>query len=115
MVDKKFGALNEYLGFEIASEAEVPKGTGKEKVVRKKAYGDWRQWFTQKDVELLRPAYTPYMELIGYDCDDWELDPQPTIEPEYSSVYMQNLPSKVTKNVILRYIDNFVQRWFKKG
>jgi len=115
MVEKKFTALNEYLAFDVTGNAEVPKGTGKEKVVRKKAYGDWRQWFTEKDVELFKPAYTPYMELIGYDCDDWTLDPQPVIEPEYSSVYMQSLPAKVTKNVVLRYVDNLLQRWFKKG
>jgi len=115
MVDKKFKALNEYLAFDVTAEAEVPKGTGKEKVVRKKASGDWRHWFTEKDVELFKPAYTPYMELIGYDCDDWVLDPQPVIEPEFSSVYMQSLPAKVTKNVVLRYVDNLFQRWFKQG
>ena len=48
MVDKKFDALNAYLGFETESDAEVPSGTGKEKVVRKKAYGDWRHWYTEE-------------------------------------------------------------------
>jgi len=115
MVEKQFTALNEYLGFDVTGDAEVPKGTGKEKVVRKKASGDWRLWFTDNDVELFKPAYTPYMELIGYDCEDWVLDPQPVIEPEFSSVYMQSLPAKVTKNVALRYIDNLLQRWLKKG
>lgn len=114
MVDRKFKTLNEYLTFDITGEAEVPKGTGKEKVVRKKAYGDWRHWFTEKDVALFKPAYTPYMELIGYDCEDWALDPQPVIEPEFSSAYMQSLPAKVTKNVVLRYVDNLFQRWFKQ-
>jgi hypothetical protein len=115
MVEKQFTALNEYLGFDVTGDAEVPRGTGKEKVVRKKAYGDWRLWFTDNDVELFKPAYAPYMELIGYDCEDWALDPQPVIEPEFSSVYMQSLPAKVTKNVALRYIDNLLQRWLKKG
>jgi hypothetical protein len=37
MVNNKFEALNAFLGFETAVNAEVPSGTGKEKVVRKKA------------------------------------------------------------------------------
>ena len=114
MVAKRFAALNEYLGFEIEAGAEVPKSTGKAKVVRKKATGDWRQWFTAEDVELLKPAYLPYMELIGYDGNDWALSPNPVIEPEYSSIYMQNLPRKATRNIILTVLDPISQRLRKK-
>jgi hypothetical protein len=112
MVDKKFEALNVYLGFEANADAEVPSGTGKEKVVRKKAYGDWRHWYTEDDVVLFRPAYIPYMETVGYDCDDWGLSPEPIIEPEFSSEYMQSLPRKAKKNLIMRFLDNFSQRFF---
>ena len=35
MVDKKFDALNEYLGLKVKEAAEVPKASGKSKVVRK--------------------------------------------------------------------------------
>lgn len=110
MVNKKFDALNSYLGFETDADAEVPSGSGKAKVVRKKAHGDWRHWFTEEDVALLKPAYTPYMEVVGYDCDDWELSPEPVIEPEFSSAYMQNLPKKAKKNFFMRLIDNLSQR-----
>jgi hypothetical protein len=115
MVNGKFDALNNYLQFEVQADAGVPSASGKAKVIRKKSTGDWRHWFTETDVEIFKPAYTPYMELIGYDCGDWALDPRQTIEPEYSSVYMQNLPSRVTKNITMRYVDSLVQRWFKKG
>ncbi len=113
MVDKKFDALNAYLGFETASDAEVPGGTGKEKVVRKKAYGDWRHWYTEDDVTFFKPAYSPYMENVGYDCDDWNISEQPLIEPEFSSEYMQRLPRKAKKNLIMRFIDNLLQRFSK--
>jgi len=113
MVAGKFEALNNYLGFEVQADATVPSASGKAKVIRKKSTGDWRHWFTAEDVEIFKPAFTPYMELIGYDCDDWSPNPNPVIEPEYSSVYMQNLPRKATKNSILRYLDPIVQRLVK--
>ena len=115
MVDGKFEALNNYLGFEVQADATVPSTSGKAKVIRKKTTGDWRHWFTAEDIEIFKPAFTPYMELIGYDCEDWSLIPNPVIEPEYSSVYMQNLPRKAAKNSLLRYIDPVIQRFVKRS
>jgi len=114
MVDGKFDALNNYLQFEVQADATVPSASGKAKVIRKKSTGDWRHWFTAEDVEIFKPAFTPYMELIGYNSDDWSPNPAPVIEPEYSSVYMQNLPRKATKSSILRYLDPIVQRLVKQ-
>ena len=31
------------------------------------------------------------MELIRYDCEEWDLEPEPVIEPEYPSMYMLEL------------------------
>jgi len=115
MVAQKFDALNEYLGFEVQADAAVPSASGKAKVIRKKSTGDWRHWFTADDVELFKPVYLPYMELIGYDCNDWQLDANPLIEPEFSSIYMQNLPRKAAKNKILRYVDVVIQKLTNKG
>jgi len=114
MVENNVKDLNDYLGFEIQSNAEVPSSSGKAKVIRKKASGDWRHWLTEEDIKLFKPIFTPYMEFIGYDCNDWNLSPRPVIEPEYSSVYMQSLPRKATKNSILRYLDPIVQRLVKQ-
>jgi hypothetical protein len=115
MVDKNLKALNDYLGFKVKADAEVPSSSGKAKVIRKKASGDWRHWFIEEDSELFRPAFTPYMEFIGYDCQDWTPEPNPVIEPEYSSIYMQNLVRKATKNSLLRYMDPVIQRFVKKA
>ena len=114
MVDKKFDDLNDFLGFKTNADAEVPSGTGKEKVVRKKAYGDWRHWFTAKDVAIFKPAYTPYMEAVRYDCDDWNLSPEPQVEPQFSSEYMHSLTQKAGKNIIMRFFDNISQRFRKQ-
>ena len=115
MVAKKFDALNNYLGFEVQADANVPSASGKAKVIRKKSTGDWRHWFTEEDMDLFKPAFMPYMDLIGYDCNDWKPDPSPVIESEFSSVYMQSLPRRAAKNKILRYIDPVIQKLVKRG
>ena len=109
MVGKNFVGLNGYLGFEVEAEGEVPKSTGKAKVVRKKAVGDWRHWFTEEDVDLFKPAYLPYMEVIGYDCGDWSISDNPVIEPEYSSLYMQRLAQMKRINAIRRIKDSLLK------
>ncbi len=76
---KNFEVLKEYLSFSVLADAEVPQSTGKAKVIRKKSTGDWRHWFTEESVKLLKHAYTPYMELIGYNFSDWDLNPNPVI------------------------------------
>jgi hypothetical protein len=114
MVEHNVQTLNDYLGFQIQNDAEVPSSSGKAKVIRKKASGDWRHWFTEEDLALFKPAFTPYMEFNGYDCNDWSLDQHPVIEPQYSSVYMQNLPRKAAKNKVLRFFDPIVQRLVKQ-
>jgi hypothetical protein len=115
MVAQKFDVLNDFLGFEVQADASVPSSSGRAKVIRKKGTGDWRHWFTEEDMELFKPAYLPYMELIGYDCNDWNPDPNPVIEPEFSSVYLQSLPGKAGKNKVLRFIDLVIQKLIKKG
>jgi hypothetical protein len=113
MIEKNLDALHECLGFEIKHDAEIPTTTKKSKVARKKASGDWRHWFTEEDVELFKPIYLPYMQLIGYDCDDWTLSPKAKIEPEFSSLYIQRLVRQNTANTIRSFKD-FVLRPFVK-
>jgi hypothetical protein len=114
MIEKKYDGLNEYLGFEIKDDAEIPTTTKKSKVVRKKAYGDWRHWYTQEDVDLFKPAYLPYMKTMGYDCDDWALSANPVIEPEFSSMYMKGLVRKHTQYTT-RSIKDFLLKPFLKS
>ena len=89
MMDKNFEVLNAYLGFKVQEDRKVTKA--EKKVIRKKSKGDWRHWFTQEDVELFSPVYKPYMDLTGYDSNDWQLSPRQVIEPEYASIYMKRL------------------------
>jgi hypothetical protein len=114
MIEKNYDGLNEYLGFAVKDDAEIPTTTKKSKVVRKKAYGDWRHWYTQEDVELFKSAYLPYMQAIGYDCDDWALDPNPFIEPEFSSMYMKGLVRKHSRHKV-RSVRDFLLKPFVKS
>jgi len=102
-ISKNLNALHEYLGFKIDDDAQIPSTTKKKKVARKKAMGDWRHWFTEKDVELFKPALLPYMELIGYDCNDWALESNPEIEPRFPSLCMEGLSRQNTVNTLRRY------------
>ncbi len=101
MINSNFDSLNSYLGFDVSAESEVPRPYSK--VVRRKSFGDWRHWFTSEDIDLLKTAYMPYLELTGYDINDWALDPAPLIERRFSSDYMQRLPKRVTADAVLRY------------
>jgi hypothetical protein len=103
MISKNFNALHEYLGFEINDDAKIPATTKKTKVARKKAMGDWRHWYTEEDVELFKPVLLPYLNLIGYDCNDWTLSANPEIEPQFSSLYMKGLARQNTLNTLRSY------------
>jgi hypothetical protein len=115
MVQEKLDEINRYLGFSLKSKAEVPRGSGKDKVIRKKGFGDWRHWFTEEDVALFKPAYLPYMEAVGYACDDWALAEKPVIDPRFSSIYIKNLVKKGYSNTLRRFIDNLKQSYFSRG
>jgi hypothetical protein len=94
MIGKNYEALNEYLGFKVQDEVTIPSTSKKAKVARRKAMGDWRHWFTEEDVEIYKPAFLPYMALLGYDCSDWAISSRPAIDPRFSSLYVKNMVRK---------------------
>jgi hypothetical protein len=78
-------ALTGYLGFTVTSNVSVPEWI--RRVGRTKSGGDWRNWFTGKDVEALRERCTPFLEFFGYP-NDWELPRQRRIDPDHGSRYV---------------------------
>lgn len=50
--------------------------------------GEWRQWFTDTDCAAFRPLLLPYLHRYEY-ADDWTLPTQQTIDPVYSSHYVE--------------------------
>ena len=92
LVDGNLAALSEYLGREVLPTSELPR---EDRVkARTKSYGDWRNWFTEEDVRIFEPLFAPYMELVGYDGGDWELAPEPTLDPATTSLYMRRIAAE---------------------
>jgi len=90
MVAGHYQHLNHYLGFDIEPGASVAAGL--ERVARRKAAGDWRDWFTDRDVGHYRTgSMAEYMATFGYDHEDWTLNPEPRLAPEHGSQYVQAL------------------------
>lgn len=91
LVDQNFEALNRYLGLDLSGQAEVD---GKlSRVVRTRGYGNWRDWFTQADVDALGPMLQPYLDRY-YPESDWLLNPVPAIDPAHASHYVQRIVSE---------------------
>jgi len=55
---------------------------------RSAKFGEWRQWFTQSDIEFLRPRFNKYMDVYGYE-DDWALEENQSISHETSIDYIR--------------------------
>lgn len=84
------GDVSDLLGFEVRN-AKPTDYTAL--VFRSGGAGEWRHWFTERDVEILRPKLTPYMERFGYG-DDWELADEPRIDPVHGSGYVSSSVAK---------------------
>jgi hypothetical protein len=114
MIAGNFASLNAYLGFEVRADAKVPRASTKDKVARKRGSGDWRDWFTAADVDLLRPVYLPYMKRVGYDVDDWALSPRPLIDPRYASRYMKRLTGRTRSDDLRKRRNKLVRRLLER-
>jgi hypothetical protein len=98
-VDGKTEALEEYLGFKLSENRDIPDEH--KRVARSKTYGEWKNWFTYSDITSFKPQMNKFMEKFGYNNDwlsDWEeeLNDKPVINPEYSSKYVEKLQKERT-------------------
>lgn len=89
LIDGNVDALNEYLGFDIKQDAEVNRSF--KRVVRSKAYGSWRNYFSQQDVRNFKEFMRPYLRALGYKPGDWKLNDPQVLDPKQGSEYMKKL------------------------
>lgn len=81
--------LEAYLGLKLSTRREVGSY---ERTRRSASAGNWREFFTAEDVEILRPLTSDLLEEMGYL--DWELRPVEGLNPEYFSGYLARLRSE---------------------
>jgi len=81
--------INQYLGFKIKKNVVLPQKF--KRIARTKTFGNWRQWFTPEDVSYFKKVYNPYLEVMGYDKEDWNLVASEKLDSKTSSEYMKQL------------------------
>ena len=82
--------LEKVFAVPINTNVEIPPP--RNRVVRTKSAGDWRDWLTPKDIENLSPRLKPVAAIPGH-WDSWKLSDQPVIDPAYCSEYVTHLLS----------------------
>lgn len=87
-VDGNFADVNSYLGFDIAPGVVRPSEA---RVSRSNTHGEWRNWFTDIDVEVFRPMTHEWQRQNGYDHKDWTLNEPEALDPTTTVDYVQSL------------------------
>lgn len=87
-IDGKLEGLEMYLGRPVSNDITVK--LRQKRVARTRSYGDWRHWFTQRDMEILSPLYGDYLQL-AYGSQDWQLSERAHIEPAHGSEYLKKI------------------------
>ena len=78
--------LESYLGISLSPNREVGEFT---RTRRSASWGNWREFFTLEDVELLRPLTGELLSEMGYP--EWALRPVDQLNPEHFSGYLVKL------------------------
>jgi len=92
LVDNNLERLSEYIGRDLKTVDKLPKNISR--VVRRKQYGNWKNWFTSEDIDLFSDHLSPFLEYFNYSLD-MTPNENPEIDPKYSSKYMKSIASKI--------------------
>ena len=93
-VENRLRDLSNHLGLLLKPDVRVASKFSY--VERTRSSGNWRHWFTPKDVDAFRPVFAPYLRRHGYG-DDWDLAPQPRIAAADSTEYVVRLLDRVNR------------------
>lgn len=80
------GPLEEYLGLTLSRDRDVGEH---EYTRRSESSNNWKSFFTADDIAELRPVLEPQLTAMGYT--DWDLDPEPKVDPSTGSGYVRRL------------------------
>jgi hypothetical protein len=96
-IANRLNGLEQYLGFPLSGSTIVDAKYSN--VLRSGGSGDWRHWFTEEDVKVLKTRMRNYMEGFGYRWPDWRLAATPQIEPIHAQEYlMKNINKRRQMN-----------------
>lgn len=87
-IDRDLNALSKYLGITVNKDFYITKEYSR--VTRTKLYGDWKNWFTPGDINLIRPMIKDALAGTLYD-DDWQLNQEQKISPVNGTEYISKL------------------------
>lgn len=88
-VEGKNDLLGEFLKINVNPSADIPEDLNR--VKRSGSFGNWRNWFTEKDCLFFRALYYESLLKLGYNADDWDLETNQCIDPAISSEYMESI------------------------
>lgn len=91
MVQDETGGLADYLGFSLPTRLEAVDLGGFGYTKRSARAGNWRSWFTEQDVNTLRPIVGEWLNDDIYD--DWTLTPDINLSPDECSRYVRRIAS----------------------
>ncbi len=86
--ERREAPLATFLGFPLSRGADTT--TALKRVARTKSSGDWKHWFTERDIDYFRPVFANYLLRYSYDLD-WTPSTAPVILPEYSTEYLKRV------------------------
>jgi hypothetical protein len=89
LVGRDFDSLAKRTGL-VLTDTEPDVGHQLQRVVRSKGSGDWRNWFTPQDIDILQPVLQPYLDAY-YPQADWKLPSDPAIDPSLGSLYVARI------------------------
>jgi len=89
LIKHNFESIKHYLDLDLPEKIVMPDTY--KRVVRTKSDGNWRNWFTQMDIDFMQSWISPWLTRNGYDGKDWELNEKPIINPNHCSLYFARL------------------------
>jgi hypothetical protein len=66
-VDGKLSLTEQYLSLDLHNDARVPDAY--HRVARSKAYGDWKNWLNQQDLEYIDNEWGETIQTLGYSLE----------------------------------------------
>ncbi len=90
LIKENFKNLEKYLGLELPRDKDIVAGHFSH-VARTKSYDNWRSFFTQEDVDWLKPKYYQCLKDLNYDAEDWNLTAVDSLDPKNGSEYIKML------------------------